>query len=479
MKPSVLVIATLSALLSACGGGEDNAPLAIPDYRVDVALPTAGTLCADLDQNWQCDPADPAVSGEGAVALVSRSANIVNSPLLFVPRSGGLLLAHPAAKGDPQRLQPTLLSTLWQSRIAEGVAADRALAQLLADLAPLQPGSDRAALAGLGQFDQALQQVAISLQQQARARLANAKETQLLTTSYRAISLMLEQLAQEWQRNGQFAEETQSELLTLLVQQQPRNLLTVTGVTTFSDGNDPLLEQEPDDYPGQDASWNRTRPQLAYRKLDDRGQILPDNAPSWQCVKDLNTGLVWEVKSDDPLSPAWKSRPFAYEDEQFKATAGEQQAAYQHIHKRIEQLTAEGDLAALARAQALTSMLTTRAYQQWLNGEQHCGISQWRLPTMGELMSLMHYGSLAKDPLGQRIIVDTRYFPDIASSEDDTYHGYYWSATSNTAQRFSGGPISKRTVLLLGEDAGTTYPALVQQDTYIELMQVRLVATPQ
>lgn len=43
-------------------------------------------------------------------------------------------------------------------------------------------------------------------------------------------------------------------------------------------------------------------------------------------------------------------------------------------------------------------MLTTRAYQQWLNGEQRCGISQWRLPTMGELMSLMHYGSLAKDP---------------------------------------------------------------------------------
>ncbi|MCV5520561.1 hypothetical protein OFN12_33445, partial [Escherichia coli] len=77
----------------------------------------------------------------------------------------------------PQRLQPTLLSTLWQSRIAEGVAADRALAQLLADLAPLQPGSDRAALAGLGQFDQALQQVAISLQQQARTRLATAKET--------------------------------------------------------------------------------------------------------------------------------------------------------------------------------------------------------------------------------------------------------------------------------------------------------------
>ena len=124
-------------------------------------------------------------------------------------------------------------------------------------------------------------------------------------------------------------------------------------------------------------------------------------------------------------------------------------------------------------------MLTTRAYQGWLNGQQRCGISQWRLPTVGELMSLMHYGSLAKDAVGQRIIMDTRYFPDIAPSEDDTYHGYYWSSTSSTAQRFSGAPVSKRTALFLGDDAGTTYPARVQQDDYPELMQVRLVALPQ
>ena len=346
MKPSVLVITTLSALLSACGGGEDSAPLATPDYRVDVTLPAAGTLCADLDQNWQCDPADPAISGEGHVTLINRSASLVNAPLLFVPRTGGLLLAHPAAKGEQQRLQqrlqPTLLTTLWQSRIAEGIAADRALTQLLADLAPLQPGSDRAALGGLNQFDQALQQVAIRLQQDGRARLANVKENQLIATSYRTIGLMLAQLAQEWHRQGQFAEETLHQLLALLAQQQPRNLLTVTGVTTFSDGNDPLLEREPADYPGQDASWNRTRPQLAYRKLDERGQALPDDAPSWQCVKDLNTGLVWEVKSDDPLSPAWKGRPFAYEDDQLNATAGEQQEANKHITARIVQLSAEG-----------------------------------------------------------------------------------------------------------------------------------------
>ncbi|MGL5524575.1 MAG: hypothetical protein ACRDCY_12300 [Aeromonas veronii] len=77
-------------------------------------------------------------------------------------------------------------------------------------------------------------------------------------------------------------------------------------------------------------------------------------------------------------------------------------------------------------------MLTTRAYQQWLNGEQRCGISQWRLPTMGELMSLMHYGSLAKDPLGQRIIVDTRCFPDVAPSEDGFFNGYYSGAPPAT-----------------------------------------------
>jgi hypothetical protein len=68
---------------------------------------------------------------------------------------------------------------------------------------------------------------------------------------------------------------------------------------------------------------------------------------------------------------------------------------------------------------------------------------------MGELMSLMHYGSLAKDPLGQRIIVDTRYFPDIAPSEDGFFHGYFWSATSNTAG-FTGDNLGFENLVFLG-----------------------------
>ncbi|MEL3918384.1 DUF1566 domain-containing protein [Aeromonas enteropelogenes] len=480
MKHPLLLVTALSALLAACGGGEESAPLATPGYRVDVTLPAAGTLCADLDQNWRCDPGEPAVSGEGRLTLTGQSTHIVNSPLLFIPRAGGLPLAHPAARGDQLHLQPTLLSSLWQSRIAEGIAVDSALTQLLAALAPLQPGTGREALNALPQFDQALQQLAISLLQAAQLPLSGSKGHLQLATGYRTLNLMLAELAQAWQQDGRFADDTLPRLLALLAQQQPRDLLTVTGVTTFSDGRDPLLAHEPTDFPGQDAHWNRTRPQLAYRKLDDKGQELADNASSWQCVKDLNTGLVWEVKSDDPLSPAWKGKPFAYEDEQFTATTGEQAAARLHILPLIERFTADGDQESLARAQRLTTLVTSRAYQQWLNGEQRCGITRWRLPTMAELMSLMHYGSLATDAMGQNITLDQRYFPDVASSAEEAYPGYYWSATSTTAQRLSGGPVSKRTAVFLqqGADAGTTYPAMIQQEDYPELMQLRLVATP-
>ncbi|MBE8127142.1 hypothetical protein IC627_21570 [Photobacterium damselae subsp. piscicida] len=46
-------------------------------------------------------------------------------------------------------------------------------------------------------------------------------------------------------------------------------------------------------------------------KLDKNGQELADNATDWRCVEDKNTGLIWEVKVDDPSSPRDKNRLFA------------------------------------------------------------------------------------------------------------------------------------------------------------------------
>jgi len=56
------IVCLLAPLLSACGGGSDEAPLTAPDYRLTVSLPAAGTLCINLNQNDGCEANEPAVS---------------------------------------------------------------------------------------------------------------------------------------------------------------------------------------------------------------------------------------------------------------------------------------------------------------------------------------------------------------------------------------------------------------------------------
>ncbi len=40
-----------------------------------------------------------------------------------------------------------------------------------------------------------------------------------------------------------------------------------------------------------------------YTKLDAAGNDLPTGATEWTCVRDNDTGLIWEVKTDDWWSP--------------------------------------------------------------------------------------------------------------------------------------------------------------------------------
>ena len=49
-----------------------------------------------------------------------------------------------------------------------------------------------------------------------------------------------------------------------------------------------------DEYLNELKKQNRS-----YTKISYDGKKLPDNAKSWSCVRDNNSGLVWEVKSTD------------------------------------------------------------------------------------------------------------------------------------------------------------------------------------
>ncbi|MFQ2528132.1 DUF1566 domain-containing protein [Aeromonas caviae] len=444
------IVCLLAPLLSACGGGSDEAPLTAPDYRLTVSLPAAGTLCINLNQNDGCEANEPAVSGEaGAHSLTRRHPDLLTTPLLFIPADPAALpLAHPAARQDNQHLTPSPLSTLLQTRISDGLPPAQALTDVLLALAPLHPGPDLAALAQLGDFNRALAELALAaFDDEATLPTLAASERRLQI--WQGLVTLLPELARHFAASPELLSQ-QARLAAVLMQQQPRALVTASGVTTYTDGVDYLLTQEPTDHPGQEASLGQAP--LRYRKLDGKGQPLADNADEWECVEDLNTGLVWEKKLDDPDSPRDLHKVFAWEFGNYHPSQAE-----------LDYACPEGE-----------AICSTEQYRQWLNGQRLCGIGHWRLPTAQELGSLQHYGSLARQD-GQLVTLDVRYFPDVGPSSGD-FDGSYWTQTLTPSRRLESVPIAVISPQFLGEDAGTDYPYGVQNENEINAIQLRLVA---
>ena len=441
----------LVPLLSACGGGEsDEAPLTAPDYRLTVNLPAAGTLCVNLNQNDSCEPGEPVVSGEAGARQLSASApGLLTSPLLFIPRDpGALTLTHPAARLDDPNLTPTPVSTLVQTRVADGIPPAQALAELLLALAPLQPGQGLAALAQLEEFNRALEALALATRDDA-ASLPGLATGERQRQIWQGLVTLLPELARHFAASPELLSQ-QARLAAVLMQQQPRALVTASGVTTYTDGVDYLLTQEPADHPGQEASLGQAH--IRYRKMDGNGQPLADNDDEWECVEDLNTGLIWEKKLDDADSPRDLHRVFAWEFGNYHPSQAE-----------LDYACPQGE-----------AICSTEQYRQWLNAQQLCGITSWRMPHSRELMSLQHYGSLARQ-YGQLVTMDVRYFPDVGTTTKD-FSGYYWSQTLTPSRRLESVPIAVISPQFLGEDAGTDYPYGVQNENEINAIQLRLVA---
>ncbi len=71
-----------------------------------------------------------------------------------------------------------------------------------------------------------------------------------------------------------------------------------TGQTTCYDNSTEIeCPQSGTAFFGQDASYIINSP--SYTKMDENGAILPDSAASWAMIKDNVTGLIWEKKTND------------------------------------------------------------------------------------------------------------------------------------------------------------------------------------
>ena len=152
---------------------------------------------------------------------------------------------------------------------------------------------------------------------------------------------------------------------------------------------------------GQDANY--TINPMSYTKLGENGVKLPDSATEWFMVRDNVTGLIWEMKTEKD---------------------GTQD--YSNAHDADNTYTwRDSDPATNGGYIGTTDDGTdTESFTNTLNRDHFGGYSDWRIPTIKELDSIVNYNIPYPGPT-----IDTSFFPDIQSFD-------YWSST-NYAYNFS------------------------------------------
>lgn len=150
---------------------------------------------------------------------------------------------------------------------------------------------------------------------------------------------------------------------------------------------------------GRDATANDDsdgKAGFSFTKIAADGSELPASATSWSCVKDNFTGLIWEVKTTSGLHD-WHKTFTNYD-----STAAGQ--------------TGLGD-GKPTQAQ-IDSIANSVGFKNAVNTAGLCGASDWRLPTVLELMSIVDYG------VAPGSAIDANWFPN-------TFADYYWSSSPN------------------------------------------------
>ncbi|SEA06704.1 Protein of unknown function [Thiothrix caldifontis] len=121
-----------------------------------------------------------------------------------------------------------------------------------------------------------------------------------------------------------------------------------------------------------------------YTKLDAGGNTLPASAPSWACVKDNTTGLIWEMKTDD-------------------GGARDKDWRYKHMHNSGGYAITT-DLYGKLLCNGVFSC-DPYSYIDMMNQQVGlCGKNNWRLPKMGELGSIAQINADERPPHIERSI---------------------------------------------------------------------------
>ncbi len=140
--------------------------------------------------------------------------------------------------------------------------------------------------------------------------------------------------------------------------------------------------------------------QNRFIKLDNKGQALKHQDRSyqdqpWACVKDTNTGLIWEVKT-----PENKHEEFTWYSSNKNINGG---------------LAGNPNGRECVKGKDCNTEKYLQSFLQNPNNKRFCGNNNWRIPNHLELLSLADHSKIAP-------AIDSVYFPNTAPAR-------YWSST--------------------------------------------------
>jgi len=208
------------------------------------------------------------------------------------------------------------------------------------------------------------------------------------------------------------------------------NRLDCSDLNADDDGDPVPAPLQQDAGQGLDADSATNDPEdgiagFSYTKLDENGIPLPADAAEWSCVQDNVTGLIWESKTTDGGLHNASDRFSWYNTD---TTLNGEISGFNGLDDAQDLFICSGYTIGDE-----STYCNTEAFVDRVNIDVLCGFSDWRMPTLIELRSLVNYEQANPVPAELVASIDLAFFPNTqvdGGSENTTIDGgvRYWSS---------------------------------------------------